>query len=124
MHLCGQSSKAACGTKNARQLCWPRPAAEKDEECALVESNEDEQGVAIDIRSFNTTAYKSIDIMIGIVKIKDMQNPLRVVDLAHAAKVDVSFRHHGVDYSRRLLFITTLQPASELFEAVNNQDCN
>lgn len=64
----------------------------------VVDRNNDYVEVTVDIRGFNASAYKCIDIRVIIDQIQDVQYAFRDFDSARAADLKTSFRLHSLDY--------------------------
>lgn len=53
-------------------------------------------GTAIELRRFNTAAYKCIDIWARMDHFQDVQHAFNDVGQAHAAELEASFYPHGI----------------------------
>lgn len=89
---------------------------QQDDKVEVVESNEEDVGVAVYICCFNAAPYKGIDIWVRIDQIQDVQHLPCDVDPVHVAELESSSHHHGVDYSRVLISVTAVQPFVEPFD--------
>lgn len=82
----------------------------------FVQINDANVGAVVGILRFNTTAYKGIDTLVIIDQIRDLRYSLCGFDPGHAAELEVSFCHHGLDHSRCLITFSAVQPVVELFD--------
>lgn len=102
---------------------FQRRFPQQDDKLEVFESNENDVRAAVDIRGFNATAYRRIDICFVIDQIQDVQHPLRNVDPVHNVELEAPFRHHGLDYSPGLISVTTLQPVVKPPDPFELLDC-
>lgn len=92
-----------------------RPVLQQDDELDVLENNYHNVGAAVNIGGFNVIAYNHIDIWVRIEQIEDVQHIFRVANPTHAAELEVSLYHHGLDYSRGRNSITAVEPLAEPF---------
>lgn len=72
-------------------------ALQLPDELRVAEFNDDDKDAAEKICLFNTTAYKSMDILVGIHQIHDVQHPLFDIQTVHVSELQASPRHHSVN---------------------------
>lgn len=71
-------------------LPYSPPALQQDDEREVLKNNE-EDGLAVDIHQFNTSAYKFVWKWAIFDQTQDAQRPLRGVDPSHAAELEALF---------------------------------
>lgn len=89
-------------TESPHTSYLPASSPQLADKLEVAESNDDHVGVKVDIRDFNTTGYKRINLWLRIDQIHDVPHSPCDVPPAHADELQASFRYHGIDYSHRL----------------------
>lgn len=100
------------------------PVPQQDDELEFVESNDDDVCAAVDIVGFNATASWCMVIWGRIDQIQAVTHRFSDVEPAHSAELQVSFRHHSLEYSRGLLYVTAVQPVVNTLDPFHFLDCN